>query len=118
SPLAPEVEAKLGAVDKSLKLLFVSHYNYYRNFETLIRALPLLRDQLRGRPVKLLLTCSLIAGTNPGVYRPEMAATLVKKLGVSDSVVELGAIPYRQLHRLYSRADLYVTPAYSETFAH
>src|SRR5439155_26845342 len=58
SPLAPEVEAKLGAVDKSLKLLFVSHYNYYRNFETLIRALPLLRDQLRGRPVKLLLTCS------------------------------------------------------------
>jgi glycosyltransferase involved in cell wall biosynthesis len=118
SPLAPEVEAKLGAVDKSLKLLFVSHYNYYRNFETLIRALPLLRDQLRGRPVKLLLTCSLIAGTNPGSYRPEMAAMLVKKLGMSDSVVELGAIPYRQLHRLYSRADLYVTPAYTETFAH
>jgi glycosyltransferase involved in cell wall biosynthesis len=33
-------------------------------------------------------------------------------------VVELGAIPYQQLHRLYARADIYVTPAYTETFAH
>ncbi len=99
-------------------LLFVSHYNYYRNFETLIRALPLLRDRMAGRPVKLLLTCSLSAGKNPGAYRPEKAAALVKKLGVSDMIVELGAIPYRQLHHLYRRADVYVTPAYTETFAH
>jgi len=117
-PLASEAEEKLHGAEDSLKLLFVSHYNYYRNFETLIRALPLLRDQLRGRPVKLLLTCSLVAGKNPGAYRPEKAAALVKKLGVSDVVVELGAIPYRQLHLLYDRADLYVTPAYTETFAH
>ena len=33
-------------------------------------------------------------------------------------VIELGAIPYRQLHRLYAHADVYVTPAYTETFAH
>jgi glycosyltransferase involved in cell wall biosynthesis len=118
SPLGPEVEEKLRAAEPSLKLLFVSHYNYYRNFETLIRALPLLRDQMMGRQVKLLLTCSLVAGKNPGAYRPEAAAALVKKLGVSDMVVELGAIPYRQLHLLYSRADVYVTPAYTETFSH
>lgn len=118
SPLALEVEEKLGAAEKSLKLLFVSHYNYYRNFETLIRGLPLLRHRMGDRPVKLLLTCRLAAGTNPGSYRPEVAAALVKKLGVSDMVLELGAIPYRQLHRLYARADVYVTPAYSETFAH
>lgn len=118
SPLASEVEEKLCAAEPSLKLLFVSHYNYYRNFETLIRALPLLRDPMVGRPVKLLLTCNLVAGKNPGAYRPEGAAALVKKLGVSDMVVELGAIPYRQLHRLYRRADVYVTPAYTETFAH
>lgn len=118
SPLASEVEEKLRAAEESLKLLFVSHYNYYRNFETLIRALPLLRDQLGGRPVKLLLTCSLVAGKNPGSYGPETAAALVKRLGVSDMVVELGAIPYRQLHLLYGRGDIYVTPAYTETFAH
>jgi glycosyltransferase involved in cell wall biosynthesis len=68
--------------------------------------------------VKLLLTCKLAAGQNPGAYRPETAAKLVKELGVSDLVVELGAIPYSQLHQLYRRADVYVTPAYTETFAH
>lgn len=118
SPLAVAVEEKLHEADASLKILFVSHYNYYRNFETLIRALPLLRDRLVGRPVRLLLTCSLAAGKNPGSYRPEGVAELVKKLGVSDLVVELGAIPYGQLHQVYRRADVYATPAYTETFAH
>jgi|SRR5271165_483005 len=118
SPLSAEVEQKLQAAQGALKLLFVSHYNYYRNFETLIRALPLLRDHMAGRPIKLLLTCNLAAGKNPGAYRPETDAELVKKLGVSDMVLELGAIPYWQLHRLYARADVYVTPAYTETFAH
>ncbi|HYA61789.1 MAG TPA: glycosyltransferase family 1 protein [Candidatus Sulfotelmatobacter sp.] len=118
SPLAAEAEEKLRATGSSLKLLFVSHYNYYRNFETLFRALPLLRERLTGRSVKLLLTCKLAAGENPGRYRPEAAAKLVQELGVSDMVVELGTIPYDRLHQLYRRADLYVTPAYTETFAH
>lgn len=116
--LAPEVEEALQAAEGALKLLFVSHYNYYRNFETLIRALPLLREDLRGRPIKLLLTCKLAAGANPGAYRAETAAELVKALRVSEMVVELGAIPYRHLHLLYDRADIFVTPAYTETFAH
>jgi glycosyltransferase involved in cell wall biosynthesis len=117
-PLAPEVKRKLQDAQGRLKLLFVSHYNYYRNFETLIRSLPLLRDRLGDRKVKVLLTCSLAEGKNPGWYRPESAANLVRELGVSDMVVELGAIPYHQLHTLYSSADLYVTPSYAETFAH
>ncbi len=117
TPLSAQVEEKLRAADGSLKLLFVSHYNYYRNFETLLQALPLVRA-LAGRPVKLFLTCKLIAGENPGSYRTEAAADLVKELGISDMVVELGSIPYRQLHLLYRRADVYVTPAYTETFAH
>jgi glycosyltransferase involved in cell wall biosynthesis len=118
SPLTAHVEEKLRTAEGSLKFLFVSHYNYYRNFETLIRALPLLRYRLTGRTVRLLLTCRLVAGENPGTYHPEEAAKLVKELGVSDMIVELGAIPYRQLHQLYRRADVYVTPAYTETFAH
>ena len=118
SPLAPEVEAKLRAAQGSLKLLFVSHYNYYRNFETLIRALPFLRDRLAPRSVRLLLTCQLAAGKNPGEYDPEAAAHLVKEMSMSEMVVELGAIPYSKLHQLYARADLYVSPAYAETFAH
>ena len=116
--LSTTVEEKLRAAEGALKILFVSHYNYYRNFEVLIRALPLLRHRLSGRPVKLLLTCKLAAGENPGAYSTEAAAGLVRTLGVSDAVVELGAIPYSQLHQLYRRADFYVTPAYAETFAH
>lgn len=115
--LAPDVEQKLAGADGSLKLLFVSHYNYYRNFETLFRSLPLLRKSL-NRPVKLLLTCRLLAEQTPGAYRPEAAVKLLKELGVTDMVVELGTVSYDQLHQVYRRADLYVTPAYTETFAH
>jgi glycosyltransferase involved in cell wall biosynthesis len=120
APLPTQLEEKLLTTAGSLRLLFVSHYNYYRNFETLIRALPLLRDRLNGRSVKLLLTCKLCAGENPGTYNPERAAKLVSELGVKkeEMLVELGAVPYDQLHHLYRRADVYVTPAYTETFAH
>jgi glycosyltransferase involved in cell wall biosynthesis len=117
-PLQPEVENRLRAAENSLKLLFVSHYNYYRNFEMLIRALPEIRQRLSRQAVKLLLTCKLTPGENPGAYRPNRAASLIKELGLQDTVVELGSVPYPQLHHLYRRADLYVTPAYTETFAH
>jgi glycosyltransferase involved in cell wall biosynthesis len=118
SPLASHLEAKLREAENSLKLLLVSHYNYYRNFETVIRALPILRSRLRGHSIKLLLTCKLAPGANPGSYNPARAASLVRDLGISDMVVELGALPYRQLHHLYRRANVYVTAAYTETFAH
>jgi len=116
--LSAEIQSKLAAAEGSLKLLFVSHYNYYRNFETLLRSLPLLQQQLPQRSVKLLLTCRLEEGKNPGAYHPSPAARLIRELGLSDMVVELGTVPYQQLHRLYAAADIYVTPAYTETFAH
>jgi glycosyltransferase involved in cell wall biosynthesis len=117
-PLPEHVAEKIESAQGSLKLIFVSHYNYYRNLETLLRALPLLRKRLEGRSVRLFLTCRLRAGENPGAYNPESAQRLIKNLGVSGMVVELGAVPYDQVHRLYSCADVYVTPAYTETFAH
>jgi len=118
TPLSWEVERKLRATEGSLRLLFVSHYNYYRNFETLIRSLPLLRDRIPNRSIRLLLTCNLRTGENPGSYRPKEAANLIKKMGVSELVIKLGSIPYQLLHQLYGQTDLYITPAYTETFAH
>ena len=118
TPLPADVNLKLEAAEGSLKILFVSHYNYYRNFETLIRSLPLLRSRFSGKSIRLLLTCQLASGKNPGAYNPDSAAQLIRAIGVSDMVAELGSIPYAQLHQLYARADLYVTPAYTETFAH
>ncbi len=118
SSLSSDVQEKINAADGALKLLFVSHYNYYRNFETLLRAVPLLRKQVKDRKIKLFLTCRLHSHQNPGSYKADTASALVQKLDIAQEVVELGAIPYSQLHHLYRSADIYVTPAYAETFAH
>jgi glycosyltransferase involved in cell wall biosynthesis/SAM-dependent methyltransferase len=129
-PLPAELKQKLertrdrdrgqdrGQDKDELRLLFVSHYNYYRNFETLIRALVPLRKLIEPRRLSLFLTCRLEPGANPGSFRPEAAARLVQELGVGSNLVELGAVPYHLLHHVYRACDLYVTPAYVETFAH
>jgi glycosyltransferase involved in cell wall biosynthesis len=96
----------------------VSHYNYYRNFETLLRALPLLQKQLSEKKIKLFLTCRLEPGINPGAYDPKQAARLVRDLKLTEIVEELGPVPYGCLHHLYRACDIYVSAAYTETFAH
>jgi len=118
SPLPDHVQCKLLEAKDSLKLLFVSHYNYYRNFETLFQALPVITEKLKPRKVRLFLTCKLQDDANPGTYRAQRASALVQQLGIRDEVVELGAIPYQSLHQVYRACDIYVTPAYTETFAH
>jgi glycosyltransferase involved in cell wall biosynthesis len=128
SPLPQEVEARFAKTEGSLRLLFVSHFNYYRNFETLIQAAAILKRELHPRTVRLILTCKLnsnnIPGSdkpenaNPGSYNPHAAAELIRRLRLEEEVVELGAVPYASLHHLYRACDSYVTPAYVETFAH
>jgi glycosyltransferase involved in cell wall biosynthesis len=116
-PLTSEVTSQLERGQGALRLLFVSHYNYYRNFETLLRAMPILNSRLENK-VKLFLTCQLRSGENPGNYRAESASSLASGLRERHSVVELGTIPYRSLHHLYRACHIYVTPAYAESFAH
>jgi glycosyltransferase involved in cell wall biosynthesis len=118
TPLPETARRALDASDGALRLLFVSHYNYYRNFETLFRALALLRDRLAPRRVCLILTCKLRSDSNPGSYSADSAAHLVQQLGLTESVIELGSIPYGLLHHVYRASDIYVTAAYAESFAH
>jgi glycosyltransferase involved in cell wall biosynthesis len=118
SPLPEYVQSQLAATEGSLRLLFVSHYNYYRNFETLIRAVALVKKIIYPKTVRLMLTCKLNPDHSSGDYRAASAAVLVQQLGLADEVVELGAVSYSQLHRLYRACHLYVSPAYAETFAH
>jgi len=118
TPLAADVRQKLDWERDAVRLLYVSHYNYYRNFETLLRALPRLRERLGGRKLKLFLTCRLRAEDNPGSYRAQAASDLVTQLGIGDIVVELGAIRYSLLHQVYRECSMYVAPAYAESFAH
>jgi glycosyltransferase involved in cell wall biosynthesis len=118
SPLPDAVRQKVDSRGGALGLLFVSHYNYYRNFETLIRALPRIKEKLGPRGVRLFLTCKLAPHANPGSYRPDSAAKLVHELGLTKDVIELDSVPYPLLHQLHRAVDIYVTPAYAESFAH
>jgi glycosyltransferase involved in cell wall biosynthesis len=118
SPLPEAAQTQIEQGKDSLRLLFVSHYNYYRNFETLFRAMPILNSRLKGKKVKLFLTCRLNSDQNPGKYRAESASSLANDLCGRSNIVELGTIPYRSLHRLYRACHIYVTPAYAESFAH
>jgi glycosyltransferase involved in cell wall biosynthesis len=118
SPLPSMIQDKIDSGKDALRLIFVSHYNYYRNFETLLRALPYVQERLGGRRVQLVLTCKLSADEDSGSYCAEAAAALVQRLGISDQVIELGAVPYHLLQRVLRACDIYVTPAYTETFAH
>lgn len=118
TPLPADIQAKLDSGAGKLRLLFVSHYNYYRNFETLLRAMPRLAQRLGPDNVRLFLTCELLSEKNPGSFDPSTARHLIQELGIRDQVVELGAIPYQHLHKVYQACDIYVTPAYAETFAY
>jgi glycosyltransferase involved in cell wall biosynthesis len=116
STVAPELESRLVRQnEREFRLLFVSHYNYYRNFETLLRALALLRQRI---PVKLLLTCSLADGKKPRSYNAGRAREAIQRLEIADYVLDVGAVRYEDLHHLYKSCDVYVTPAYAESFAH
>ncbi|MBI3475480.1 MAG: glycosyltransferase family 4 protein [Acidobacteria bacterium] len=118
TPLPPEIQERLAQAEQGTRLLFVSHYNYYRNFETLLRAVALLKQSRRSAGIRLFLTCELAPGKNPGSYRTDKAQALLQELQIEECVVQLGAIPYQQLHHLYRACDVYVSPAYTETFAH
>jgi glycosyltransferase involved in cell wall biosynthesis len=116
--LSPSLETQFAGTAGTLRLLFVSYYNYYRNFETLIRTVAILKKKLHPQTVSLILTCKLSSEANPGNYNAAGAAQLVRQLDLHREVVELGPVSYKSLHHLYRACDLYVTPAYAETFAH
>lgn len=116
--LPKDVQRKLDETAGCYRLLFVSHYNYYRNFETLLRALPLLARKLAPKKVRLVLTCNMESGKKAGGYDSTIAARLLRELGISESVVQLGPVPYDALYNVYRSCDLYVSAAYAETFAH
>jgi glycosyltransferase involved in cell wall biosynthesis len=117
-PLPQSIASKLQGSPNAVRLLFVSHYNYYRNFETLFRGLALLKQRDFGRRIQLVLTCALVPDANPGSYRTERASELIRELQISGDVIQLGAMPYPLLHHVYRSCQIYVTPAYTETFAH
>lgn len=121
-PKPPEwLEARLPQDPGVRRLLYVSHYNYFRNFETLLRALPELKRRVRessGQRVELVLTTEIARGAIHGGYDATQAARLIEQLGIGNDLQMLGGVRYEQLHHLYERCDLFVCPSYSESFGH
>ena len=118
APLPEPARRLLAPREETIRMLFVSHYNYYRNFETLLRAIPTLRNRLAPRKLEAIFTCKFRTGQNPGSYLARNAARLIEESDIASSVVELGAIPYAMLHHVYRACNVYVSPAYAESFAH
>lgn len=113
--------AKLNLHSNCRRLLYVSHYNYFRNFETLIRALPLIKLRMKqqtGETVQLVLTTDIQRGAVYGGYDATAAAELIDRLGVRDDIAMLGAVDYGNLHQLHKLCDMFVCPSYSESFGH
>lgn len=120
-PLSAQVYEKLNLQPNCHRLLYVSHYNYFRNFETLLRALPVLIRALReraGLQLQLVLTTDLKPGAVYGGYDASSASALIDRLGVRADIAMLGDVPYEQLHQLYRMCDAYVCPSYAESFGH
>lgn len=120
-PLAAQIYEQLNLQPNCRRLLYVSHYNYFRNFETLLRALPELKRTLHeraGLQLQLVLTTDLKPGAVYGGYDATAGAELIDQLGVRDDIAMLGSVPYEQLHQLYRLCDAYVCPSYAESFGH
>jgi len=120
-PLPEWQITRLRPNENCLRLLFVSHYNYYRNFETLIHALPAIKrkiGEIAGKKVLLALTTDIKRGAVYGGYDATAAADLIDELGVREDIAMLGAVDYAKLHQVYRVCNVFVCPSYSESFGH
>ncbi len=100
------------------RFLLVSHYNYFRNFETVFRALADLRGVYKNGHVKLVLTTDIRPGLRLGGYDTTAAHRLMTDLGLLECVSALGAVPYDGLPRVYGSAHAVICPSYVESFSH
>ncbi len=120
-PLPEWQLARLKPSESVLRLLYVSHYNYYRNFETLIHALPIIKQKIAesmGKKVLLALTTDIKRGAVYGGYDATSASDLIDELGLREDIAMLGAVDYAKPHHVYRVCDAFVCPSYSESFGH
>jgi glycosyltransferase involved in cell wall biosynthesis len=103
------------------RVLLVSHYNYFRNFDTLLRAMAILhrqRQEQRLGPVELILTTRLARGGRFHRYDTTSSANLLHQLGIEEITTMLGSVSTEELPSLYDLADVVVCPSYAESFGH
>jgi len=105
--VAPVRRGRDAAVDRPLRVLFLSRLHEKKNVPVLIRALAAVSGAAR-----LDLT---IAGDGDARYRHELAA-LTRELGVADQVRFVGHVDGEAKRKLFERADCFVLPSAHENF--
>jgi glycosyltransferase involved in cell wall biosynthesis len=93
-------------------LLNVSSYAVHKNLETVVEALPELRE--RDPRVKLVTTTSRSHTTNVEEY--DVLKRRARELNVDDAWIEIGYLPHSNLLELYQAADVFVFPSLTESF--
>lgn len=99
-----------------IRFLIHSFYNYFRNFETVLRALALVRKSA-GRNVRLLLSTRLEPGLKLGGYDTTGAARLIRDLHLGDAVTCLGHVPHTEVGDLLASVDGLIAAGYVESFS-
>ena len=90
----------------------VSFYAVHKNFEVLIEALPHIIK--RGGKLKLVTTLSREKTGDKREYNLLMQR--VKDLGLEETVIQTGYVPYEHLSKIYQAADLFAFPSFTESF--
>ena len=112
SPPAP----LLPPLPNEIRFAIVSFYNYFRNFETVFRALAILK-KTTDLTVRLVLTTDLEPGLKLGGYDTTSAYKLVRELGITDRVTCVGHVPYDDLPGLHASVDGLIAAGYVESFS-
>lgn len=99
-----------------IRFAIVSFYNYFRNFETVFRALAILK-RTTDVTVRLVLTTDLKPGLKLGGYDTTSTYNLVRELGITDRVTCLGHVSYDELPRLHASVDGVIAAGYVESFS-
>lgn len=95
-------------------LLNVSTYAVHKNLETLIEAMATLQNAYPG--LKLITTTSRDQTSDTAEY--DALKERADELSVTDSWIELGYVPHRELPAVYEAADAYVFSSFTESFGH
>jgi glycosyltransferase involved in cell wall biosynthesis len=96
------------------RFLVLSHYNYFRSFETVFQAVAAVRSQ--GYPAELILSTQLEPGLRLGGYDTTGAHRLLSRLRLAPAVTMLGAVRYDDLPVVYRSAHAVICPSYAESF--
>jgi glycosyltransferase involved in cell wall biosynthesis len=117
----PEFSSRLASIlapkPAGKRILMVSHYNYFRNFDTVLKAVSILKAANRF-PFELVLTTKLGPGIKESRYDTSATASLIDREGIGHLVKMIGTVPHQEIYPLYRSADVVLCPAYAESFGH